>query len=195
MKVRIPQCITMISFIVVLASAGAGCMEPVDTNHAANITPEPTETCSVPEGFCRSPSVCPGKPVNDTYAFTNKSVYHIGDVVEFGIINCGDERVRFGHSSPWWIEKWVPNATAFLPETGTEGTWEIVGDAGYVQPAVCYLNPGENWTERWDTGGRARDYSAVSYVHVVSNLTPGKYRIRYGPDSPYIPYVKEFEFV
>lgn len=191
MKVRIIHpSIAVISFIVVLASVSAGCMVPTDTNHTANITPEPTETCSVPEGFCGSPSVCPGKPVNDTYVFTNKSVYHIGDVVEFGIINCGDERVMFSHSSPWWIEKWVPNATAFLPDTGTEGTWVLIGDAGYVQPAVCYLNSGENWTERWNTGPGGR-----KHVRLMSNLTPGKYRIRYGPDAPYIPYVKEFEFV
>lgn len=181
MKKRIHSYIAIITLVAVLA--GAGCLGPVETNTTANITgeptPEPCETCSVPEGFCGPPSVCPGEPVNGTYAFTDKNRYSIGDVVEFGIINCGNASVGFGDPAPWRVERQVTNASGC--------TWELVGNAGCVPAVYCYLDPGESWTKRWDTSGTNR--SETIYM-VADNLTPGTHRIRYGGD-----YTKEFEFM
>ena len=151
MKVRIHVSIAMIALIVVLA--GAGCLEPADT--AVNATPEPTpepcETCTVPEDFCGPPGVCPGEPVNGVYVFTDRNVYHIGEVVELGIVNCGDEPVEFGSPRPWWIDKWVANASGCMPGKCTSGAWEPIADAGYTPAVICFLNPGENWTVQWNT--------------------------------------------
>jgi len=149
MKPQIHPCIAMITLIAVFATAG--CLEPAKT--AVNATPEPTlepcETCTVPEDFCGPPGVCPGEPVNGVYAFTDKNVYRIGDVVEFGIVNCGDEPVEFGNPRPWWIDRWVTNESGCMPGNCTGGTWELVGNAGCAPTVVCFLDPGENWTVRW----------------------------------------------
>jgi hypothetical protein len=134
----------MIALIAVLATAG--CLGPAGTT--TNATPEPTqepcETCTLPEDFCGPPGVCPGEPMNEVYAFTDKNVYHIGEVVEFGIVNCGDEPVEFSNPSPWRVDRWITGASGQGNDTG--GAWEIIGDAGSTPCAVCYLNPGQNWT-------------------------------------------------
>ena len=145
MKVQIHPYVATIILVVL---ACAGCLGPADT--AVNVTPEPTpeprETCSVPEDFCGPPGVCPGEPVNEVYVFTDRNVYRIGEVVEFGIVNCGDEQMEFSNPSPWWIDKWVTNASGGTPGNDTGGAWEIIGDAGCTPCARCYLNPGQNWT-------------------------------------------------
>jgi len=187
MKSRIPPYIATI-ILVVLASAG--CLGPADT--AVNATPEPTlepcETCTVPEGFCGPPAVCPGEPVNGVYVFTDRNVYHIGEVVDFGIVNCGDEPVEFGNPRPWRIDRWVTNESGCMPGNCTGGTWELVGNAGCAPTVVCFLDPGENWTVRWDTSGANR--SETIYMMVADNLTPGTHCIWYEGG-----YAKEFEFV
>mgnify|MGYP007113596703 CR=1 FL=1 len=214
MKLQVRVAIAMITLIAVLASAG--CLEPAGT--AVNATPEPTqepcETCTVPEGFCGPPAVCPGEPVNGVYVFTDKNTYRIGEVVEFGIVNCGDERILFAHPSPWLIERWVTNASGGMPRNNTSGTWEIIGDAGSTPCAGRYLNPGQNWTVQWNTTDwNTPEWNAAIWswntaewnsteistklerwrVHPVDDnvtLTPGKYRIWYGRDL-----TKEFKFV
>jgi hypothetical protein len=52
---------------------------------------------------------------------------------------------------------------------------------------VCFLDPGENWTVRWDTGANR---SETIYMMVADNLTPGTHCIWYEGG-----YAKEFEFV
>ncbi|MDK2889768.1 MAG: hypothetical protein PWR21_400 [Methanoculleus sp.] len=188
MKLRTYSCITTI-ILAILASAG--CLGPVETNTTANITVEPTlepcETCTVPEDFCGPPGVCPGEPVNEVYVFTDRNVYRIGEVVEFGIANCGDESVEFGSPRPWWIDRWVTNESGCMPGNCTGGTWELVGNAGCAPTVVCFLDPGENWRGRWDTSGANR--SETIYM-VADNLTPGTHCIWYEGG-----YAKEFEFV
>ena len=210
MKPRIPTCIAMIIFVVL---ASAGCLEPTGINMTINATPEPTpepcETCSVPEGFCGPPGVCPGGPVNGTYVFTDRNTYRIGDVVEFGIVNCGDERIMFAHPSPWLIERWIANASWGTPENDTDGTWEMVGHvAGFVQTMAWPLHPGETETTRWNT----TDWNTPEWGREVrpvddnATLIPGTYRIRYpwigispGDRIQYVEdnlnFTKEFEFV
>ncbi len=117
--------------------------------------------------------------MNGTYVFTDKNLYRIGDVVEFGIVNCGNASVGFGDPAPWRVERQVTNASGRM--------WELVGDAGCVPAVYCFLNPGEIRTVRWDTSGTNR--SETIYM-VVDNLTPGTHRIRYEGD-----YAREFEFV
>ncbi|WP_054847679.1 hypothetical protein [Methanoculleus chikugoensis] len=93
-------CILTAVLIAVLACAGClGPAGPVVNTTPPEPTPEPCETCTVPpKDFCGPPGVCPGgEPVNGIYAFTDRNTYRIGgDVVEFGIVNCGDERKAFG---------------------------------------------------------------------------------------------------
>ena len=196
MKLCIYSCIATI-ILVVLASAG--CLEPAKT--AVNATPEPTlepcETCNVPEDFCGPPGVCPGEPVNGVYAFTDKNVYRIGDVVEFGIVNCGDEPVEFGNPRPWWIDRWVTNESGCMPGNCTGGTWEPIADGGYAPTVVCFLDPGDNWTVQWNTTNwwdtaEASGSPVCPYDIRIHDdpLTPGTYRARYGPN-----FTKEFEFV
>ncbi|WP_241481347.1 hypothetical protein [Methanoculleus sediminis] len=156
--------------------------------------------------------------MNDVYVFTDRNVYHIGDVVEFGIVNCGDEQVEFSNPSPWRIDKWVTNASGGTPGNNI-GTWEIIGDAGCTPCARCYLNPGQNWTlyrtsaqeraagdlkyswteERvrwnttdwWDTAEASGSPVHPYEIRIHDDpLTPGKYRIWYGRNL-----AKEFELV
>lgn len=182
MKPWIHVSIAAIALIAVLATAG--CLGPASSDPAINATPEPTpepcETCTVPEGFCGPPEVCPGEPVNGIYVFTDKNVYRIGEVVEFGIVNCGDETVVFGSPSPWHIEKWVTNAPGGTPGNDASGTWEIIDESNYVQTMKWSFHPGMNETGRWNT----TDDNVT--------LAPGKYRIRCGDRNTFI---KEFEFV
>ncbi|WOX55565.1 MULTISPECIES: hypothetical protein [unclassified Methanoculleus] len=210
MKVRIHAFIAMIALIVVLATAG--CLEPTGT--AVNTTtpeptPEPCETCTVPEGFCGPSSVCPGEPVNGVYVFTDKNVYRIGEVVEFGIVNCGDGRIMFAHPSPWRIERWITNASGGMPGNDTDGTWEMIGYvSGFVQTTTWPLHPGETETVRWNTTGWNTPEWGKEVRPVDDNvtLTPGIYRIQYPwigiSRADRIQYVegnltftKEFEFV
>ncbi len=196
MKLHIYSCIATI-ILVVLASAG--CLGPADT--AVNVTPEPTpepcETCTVPEGFCGPPAVCPGEPVNSVYAFTDRNVYRIGEVVEFGIVNCGDEPVEFGSPRPWWIDRCVANASGCMPGSCTDGTWEPIADGGCAPAVMCFLDPGENWTTQWNTTNwwdtaEASGSPVCPYdIRIHGDpLTPGTYRVRYEPN-----FTKEFEFV
>ncbi|MDD4567578.1 hypothetical protein L21_0947 [Methanoculleus chikugoensis] len=211
-------CIRVVVLIAVLATTG--CLGPADT--AVNATPEPTpepcETCTVPEDFCGPPGVCPGEPVDGVYVFTDRNVYRIGDVVEFGIVNCGDEQMEFSNPSPWRIDKWVTNASEGTPGNNI-GTWEIIGDAGCTPCARCYLNPGQNWTlyrtsaqeratgdlkyswteERvrwnttdwWDTAEASGSPVHPYEIRIHDDpLTPGKYRIWYGRNL-----TREFELV
>ena len=64
----------------------------------------------------------------------------------------------------------------------------LVGNAGCAPTVVCFLDPGENWTVRWDTSGANR--SETIYMMVADNLTPGTHCIWYEGG-----YAKEFEFV
>lgn len=191
MKLRIYSCVVTI-ILVVLASAG--CLGPADT--AVNATPEPTpepcETCTVPEDFCGPPGVCPGEPVNGVYAFTDKNVYRIGDVVGFGIVNCGDEPVKFGNPRPWWIDGWVTNKSGCMPGNCTDGTWELVGNAGCAPTVMCFLDPGENWTVQWNTAETIGGPVCAVGINCgpAPDLTSGMYRVRYEPN-----FTKEFEFV
>ncbi len=192
MKLRIPPYIAAI-ILVVLATAG--CLEPAGT--AVNATPEPTpepcETCTVPEGFCGPPGVCPGEPVNGIYAFTDRNTYRIGDVVEFGIVNCGDEPVEFSNPSPWRVDRWVANTSGCTPENCTGGMWETIGRSGLVHTGdIVYLYPGDNWTVQWDTA--SWDAAQGKNVEPVGNstLTPRTYRIWIWNG---INISKEFEFV
>ncbi|CVK32333.1 hypothetical protein [Methanoculleus bourgensis] len=222
MKLHIYSCIATI-ILVVLASAG--CLGPAGT--AVNATPEPTpepcETCTVPEDFCGPPGVCLGEPVNDVYAFTDKNVYRIGEVVEFGIVNCGDERKAFS-PFPWVIQKWVTNASGFTYLVGywvvgncTGGMWETIGVDGWFSTGeTMYLNPGENWTMQWnttdwwETAKRGGDHDVVPFQYRMRSdgssyqisddpLAPGIYRVWYDKiwydNNAYNNASKEFEFV
>ncbi|WP_214020314.1 hypothetical protein [Methanoculleus sp.] len=203
MKLRIYSCVVTI-ILVVLASAG--CLGPADTavNTTLEPTPEPCETCTVPEGFCGPPGVCPGEPVSGVYVFTDRNVYRIGEVVEFGIVNCGDERIMFAHPSPWQVERWITNAPRGTPDNDTDGTWEMVGHvAGFVQTMAWPLHPGETETTRWNTPEWGRE---VRPMNDNVTLTPGTYRIRYpwigisrGDRIHYVEgnlnFTKEFAFV
>ncbi|MCK8517785.1 hypothetical protein [Methanoculleus sp. 7T] len=219
MKLHIYSYVAMIIFVVL---ATAGCLGPAGT--AVNATPEPTpepcETCSVPEGFCGPPGVCPGgEPVNGIYAFTDRNTYRIGDVVEFGIVNCGDERKAFGTPDPWVIQQWVTNASGVThqgscgdPAVGncTGGMWEMIGISGWYHTGeTVYLNPGENWTVQWNTtdwwdtakvrGDHVEPFpyrmrsDGSSYQISDDPLAPGIYRVWYMWYSNNAS--KEFEFV
>ena len=205
-----------VATIILVVLATAGCLEPTETGPVVNTTleptPEPCETCTVPEGFCGPPGVCPGEPVNGVYVFTDRNTYRIGEVVEFGIVNCGDETVSFGRS--WWIERWATNVSGGTPGNDTSGAWEIIGDAGYVPAAKLPLHPGETETTRWNTTDwNTPEWNAAMWnrnittwnsteirvklerwrVHPVNDnvtLTPGTYRILYWRDL-----TREFEFV
>ncbi len=196
-KPQIHLCIAMIALIAVLVTAG--CLGPAGT--AVNATPEPTpepcETCSVPEGFCGPYGVCPGEPVNGIYVFTDRNVYLIGEVVEFGIVNCGDEPVGFGSPLPWWIDNWVTNTSGCTPGNCTGGTWEPIADGGCAPAVMCFLDPGENWTVQWNTTNwwdtaEASGSPVHPYDIRISDdpLIPGIYRVRYEPN-----FTKVFEFV
>ncbi|MEN6513156.1 hypothetical protein [Methanoculleus sp.] len=192
MKLRI---YSYIATIILVVLATAGCLEPADT--AVNATPEPTpepcETCTVPEGFCGPPGVCPGEPVNGVYVFTDKNAYRIGEVVEFGIVNCGEERRAFVTPDPWWIQRWVVNTSGCTPENCTGGMWETIGRSGISHTGdIVYLYPGDNWTVQWDTA--SWDAARGKNVEPVGNstLTPGTYRIWIWNG---INISKEFEFV
>ncbi|MCE5337752.1 MAG: hypothetical protein LLF90_03585 [Methanomicrobiaceae archaeon] len=217
MKLHIYSYVAMI-ILVVLASAG--CLEPTGINMTTNATqeptPEPCETCTVPEGFCGPPGVCPGEPVNGVYAFTDKNVYRIGEVVEFGIVNCGDERQAFGAPDPWMIQQWVTNASGVThfgkcgdPMVGncTDGMWETISINTRLHTGdIVYLYPGEtetarwNTTDWWETATRRGDYvkpfqyrmrsDGSSYQLSDDPLAPGIYRVWYGNNAS-----KEFEFV
>ncbi|WP_243669293.1 hypothetical protein [Methanoculleus chikugoensis] len=168
-----------------------------------------------PRGILRpARGVCPGgsRWTAPTSSRT-KNVYRIGEVVEFGIVNCGDERIMFAHPSPpWLIERWIANASwGGTPENDTDGTWEMVGHvAGFVQTMAWPLHPGETETTRWNT----TDWNTPEWGREVrpvddnATLIPGTYRIRYppwigiSPPGDRIQYVednlnftKEFEFV
>jgi len=214
MKLCIYSCIATI-ILVVLASAG--CLGPADTavNVTLESTPEPCETCTVPEDFCGPPGVCPGEPVDGVYAFTDKDVYRIGEVVEFGIVNCGDERKGF-NPYPWVIQQWVTNASGVTyqgscgdPVVGncTGGMWEMIGINGRLHTGeTVYLNPRENWTVQWNTtdwwetakvrGDHVEPFyhrkrsDGSSYQISDDPLTPGIYRVWYDNRAS-----KEFEFV
>ena len=214
MKLRIHLYIAAIALNAVLATAG--CLGPADTavNVTQEPTPEPCETCTVPEDFSGPPGVCPGEPVNDVYVFTDRNVYRIGEVMEFGIVNCGDETVVFGSPSPWHIEKRITNVSWDTPGNDTSGTWEIVGGPNYVPTMKWPLHPGETETVRWNTTDwNTPEWYATMWnrnittwnsteirvklerwrVHPVDDnvtLTPGTYRIRYGRNL-----TKEFELV
>ncbi|MDK2889769.1 MAG: hypothetical protein PWR21_401 [Methanoculleus sp.] len=216
MKLRIHAFIATITLIAVLASAG--CLGPADTavNVTLEPTPEPCETCTVPEGFCGPPGVCPGEPVDDIYAFTDRNVYRIGEVVEFGIVNCGDERKAFSNPTPWWIHQWVTNASGAThqgkcgdPAVGncTGGMWVMIALSGVCHTGqTVYLNPGENWTMQWNTtdwwdtawtrGDVVKPFryrmrsDGSSYQISDDPLTPGIYRVWYYNNAS-----KEFEFV
>ena len=210
--------IVLITLIAVLVTAG--CLEPTGIGPTVNTTPEPTpepcETCTVPEGFCGPPGVCPGEPVNDVYVFTDRNVYHIGEEIEFGIVNCGDEREAFGNQYPWSIQKWVTNVSGVTsqgklrrPGGGepTGGMWETIGVNGWFhQGQTVYLYPGENWTVQWNTtdwwetaklrGDHVEPFDlrmrsdGSSYQISDDPLTPGIYRVWYDNRAS-----KEFEFV
>jgi len=195
MKSRIP--IYIAAIILVLISAR--CLGPADT--AVNVTlepsPEPCETCTVPEGFCGPPGVCPGEPVDGVYVFTDRNVYRIGEVVEFSIVNCGDEPVKFGSPHPWLIERWGTNTSGCTPGNCTGGAWEPIADAGYAPAVIRFLNPRGNWTVQWNTTDwwditEASGSPVHPYVIRIRDdpLTPGKYRIWYGRNL-----TKEFELV
>jgi hypothetical protein len=193
MKSRISPYIAAIALITVLATAG--CLGPAGT--AVNATPEPTpescEACTVPEGFCGPPGVCPGEPVNDVYAFTDRNTYRIGDVVEFGIVNCGDEPVEFSNPSPWRVDRWGANTSGCTPENCTGGMWETIGRSGRAHTGdIVYLYPGDNWTVQWDTA--SWDAALGKNVEPVGNstLTPRTYRIWIWNS---INISREFEFV
>ena len=51
-----------VATIILIVLASAGCLEPAGTDQIANVTleptPEPCETCTVPEDFCGPPGVC-----------------------------------------------------------------------------------------------------------------------------------------
>ena len=143
MKPQIHPCIAMITLIAVFATAG--CLEPAKT--AVNATPEPCETYR-PRRLLRPAQVCPGAGEQRLRLY-GQNVYHIGEVVDFGIVNCGDEPVEFGNPRPWWIDRWVTNESGCMPGNCTGGTWELVGNAGCAPTVVCFLDPGENWTVRW----------------------------------------------
>ncbi|MCK9278006.1 MAG: hypothetical protein M0P22_07975 [Methanoculleus sp.] len=194
MKLHIYSYVAMIIFVVL---ASAGCLEPTGINMTINATqeptPEPCETCTVPEGFCGPPGVCPGEPVNDVYAFTDRNTYRIGEVVEFGIVNCGEERQAFVTPDPWWIQRWVANTSGCTPENCTGGMWETIGRSGISHTGdIVYLYPGDNWTVQWDTA--SWDAAQGKNVEPVGNstLTPGTYRIWIWNG---INISKEFEFV
>jgi len=209
-----------VATIILIVLASAGCLEPAGTDQIANVTleptPEPCETCTVPEDFCGPPGVCPGEPVNDVYAFTDKDVYRIGEVVEFGIVNCGDERKAFSNPTPWWIHQWGTNASGVThqgscgdPWVGncTGGMWEMIALSGVCHTGqTVYLNPGEDWTVQWNTTDwwdtawtrgdvvepfryRMRN-DGSSYQISDDPLTPGIYRVWYDNNAS-----KEFEFV
>ncbi|WP_366515136.1 hypothetical protein [Methanoculleus sp.] len=213
LKLQIRVIIAMITLIAILASAG--CIEPASpaVNTTQEPTQEPCETCTVPEDFCGPPGVCPGEPVNSVYAFTDRNVYRIGEVIEFGIVNCGDEPVEFGSPRPWWIERWITNVSEGTPGNDTSDTWEIIGGPNYVPTMEWPLHPGETEIVRWNTTDwNTPEWYATMWnrnittwnsteirvklerwrVHPVDDsvtLAPGTYRIRYGRN-----FTKKFEF-